>query len=94
MFVDDVAAARGLEVEDAPKFANGRVFTAAGALEVGLIDEVGNIQTAEQKIVELSAVDNPIWNQKSDFDKFIKALEQHSQTMIGKIFAPKLKMEL
>ena len=94
MFVADVAAARGLEVEDAPKFANGRVFTAAGALEVGLIDEVGNIQTAEQKIVELSAVDNPIWNQKSDFDKFIKALEQHSQTMIGKIFAPKLKMEL
>ena len=45
-FVDMVAGSRSLKVSDAPVFAEGRVFTARKAKELGLIDEVGSIDDA------------------------------------------------
>ena len=38
-FITDVAKARNLELKDSSKFAEGRVFNAAKAKELGLIDE-------------------------------------------------------
>jgi protease-4 len=74
MFVKDVSTARGLKIEDAPNFANGRVFLAQEAKTLGLIDEVGNIRFARERIMELAEVKNPIWNKKSDFDKLMERL--------------------
>jgi protease-4 len=46
VFVDDVARARGLRVEDARAIATGEVYTASQALEHKLIDGVGDLDDA------------------------------------------------
>lgn len=45
-FVDIVAEGRGLTREEVLKVADGRVFTGAQALQLGLIDKLGNLQDA------------------------------------------------
>lgn len=46
LFVDGVASARGMSVEDVLKMADGRVFVGAKAKEIGLVDEVGTKESA------------------------------------------------
>ena len=45
-FVRDIAAARGMEEDIIQKLADGRVYTGEQALEVGLIDNLGNFTDA------------------------------------------------
>ena len=45
-FVRDIAAARGMEEDIIQKLADGRVYTGEQALEVGLIDSLGNFTDA------------------------------------------------
>lgn len=45
-FVRDVAAGRGLEEEVVREFATGEIFTGRGALQRGLVDELGDFDTA------------------------------------------------
>ncbi len=45
-FVDAVARARGLNPEVARGYATGEVFTAVQAKEMGLVDELGDLETA------------------------------------------------
>ncbi|GHV05383.1 endopeptidase IV [Campylobacterota bacterium] len=94
MFVADVAAARDLSAADHKSFADGRVFTASQALEVGLIDSLGSIETAQARVVELSGVKDPFWNEKSEFDKVLERLEQGAQTAVVKLFATTIKSQL
>lgn len=45
-FVDAVAEGRGMKREEVLKIADGRVFTGAQAMKLGLIDKLGNLQDA------------------------------------------------
>jgi protease-4 len=45
-FVDAVVTERGLEREEVLRVADGRIVTGRQALEVGLIDEIGDVQDA------------------------------------------------
>ncbi|MDQ7067048.1 MAG: signal peptide peptidase SppA [Sulfurimonas sp.] len=74
MFSKDVADARGLDIKKRDFFANAHIFTAAQAKEVGLIDSLGVGFDAKAKLVELTAVANPVWNKEDKFDKLIKKL--------------------
>ncbi|MDR0747214.1 MAG: signal peptide peptidase SppA [Helicobacteraceae bacterium] len=94
MFVSDVARARGLDKKDAPKFANGKVFTAAQALEVGLIDKIGSITTAQGRLTELSGVKTPVWNEKSMLKKFEERLSENLESALQKSFSSAMKMRL
>jgi protease-4 len=78
MFLNDVIKSRKLENEDPSKFANGRIFLASEALSLGLIDAVGNVSSAEAKIIELSGVNSPIWNEKSDLEKLMVQLSREA----------------
>ena len=46
LFVNLVATSRGLSVERVDEIAQGRVWAAADALEIGLVDEIGTLQDA------------------------------------------------
>ena len=46
LFVNLVATSRGLSVECVDQIAQGRVWAATDALEVGLVDEIGTLQDA------------------------------------------------
>jgi len=56
-FVEIVAQARGLSVEDTRELADGRVYTGRQALEVGLVDELGIPADAIAKAAELGGIE-------------------------------------
>ncbi len=74
MFTEDVANARGLDIKKRDLFANAHIFTAAQAKEVGLVDSLGVSYDAKAKVIELSEVTKPIWNEEDKFDKMMKKL--------------------
>lgn len=45
-FVDAVAEGRSMKREEVLKIADGRIFTGAQAIELGLVDRLGNLQDA------------------------------------------------
>ncbi len=55
-FVEDVAASRNLDPEKVRQIADGRVYTGAQALELGLVDELGNFTDAVELAAELAEI--------------------------------------
>lgn len=74
MFSKDVADARGLNIQKRDNYANAHIFTAAQAKEVGLIDSLGVMHDAKERLVQLSGVQSPAWNKEDKFDKFMKKI--------------------
>ncbi|MFA6138087.1 MAG: signal peptide peptidase SppA [Sulfurimonas sp.] len=74
MFTADVASARGLDITKRDLFANAHIFTASQAKEVGLVDSLGVNYDAKAKVIELSGVTKPLWNEEDKFDKMMKKL--------------------
>ncbi len=74
MFVTDVATARQLNIKDEKVFADAHIFTSAGALHVGLIDQVGTIADATLKLKDLAGVKKIIWQEPSKLDDFVDKL--------------------
>lgn len=56
-FVAAVAAGRGLEADVVRAFADGRVFSGAQALELGLVDVLGDEEGARRLAAELAGLD-------------------------------------
>ena len=56
-FVETVAEARKLAVENVKSFADGRVFTGQQALELGLVDRLGTEEDARRWTAELAGLD-------------------------------------
>lgn len=55
-FVEVVARRRDLPLERAKKIADGRIFTGRQAKELGLIDELGNLQDAIDAAAEMAGI--------------------------------------
>ncbi len=59
-FVADVAAGRSLEIEDVKKLADGRIYTGAESIDLGLVDKLGNLEDAVEWAAELAGVEGPV----------------------------------
>jgi protease-4 len=59
-FINDIAAGRGLDVEDVREVADGRILTGRQAKELGLIDEYGNLYDAIDLAAEMAGVESPV----------------------------------
>lgn len=55
-FLRHVAQARGMTVEEVHNVAQGRVWSGQKASEIRLVDEIGNLQDALNKVVEIAEV--------------------------------------
>ena len=55
-FVEAIAAGRGLPMEKVRQIADGRIFSGARAMELGLVDVLGNFQDAVQLTKELTGI--------------------------------------
>lgn len=86
MFVSDVANARGLDPGRSSAFADAHIFTARQAKEIGLVDSLGVLFDAKQHTVELSNVQNPVWNKKDKFDRFMHQLGMESMLLLHTYF--------
>ena len=53
IFVQDVATNRGLEVSDVERLANGLTYLGMDALGYGLVDEIGDLNTATKYLEEI-----------------------------------------
>lgn len=91
MFITDVANARKLKKEDHEKFANAHIFTPSQAKEVGLVDEVSTISYAQNELIKLSNVKNPIWKKEDKIDKFLNKLIQEGVSQFSVLFQGGLK---
>jgi len=86
MFTRDVASARGLDINQRDNYANAHIFTAQQAQEVGLIDSIGVAYEAKEKLIALSGVTNPIWNEEDEFDKFIRKISANAAVNLHTYF--------
>ena len=75
-FVNDAAKARGIDVETMLKLADGRVYSGQKALDLNLIDRLGNLDDAVQWVGELAGIKEklkPVYP-REDRITFIKRL--------------------
>ncbi len=87
-FIELVANNRNMTAEEVDKIAQGRVWSGKKAKELGLVDELGNLQTAIDAAAELSGLADYetilIEEEKSSFDKLIAdVLGQTSQLVFN-----------
>lgn len=59
-FVADVAAGRSLDIEAVEKLADGRIYTGAESIELGLVDKLGNLEDAVDWAAELAGIKGPV----------------------------------
>ena len=91
MFISDVASARNLDVRNHTVFADAKIFTSKQAKEVGLIDEVATLSYAQNSLISLSKVENPVWKKEDKFEKFMNKLISEAVTNISMNFVSGLK---
>ena len=77
-FIEMVAESRGMSVEAVDTIAQGRVWTGAAAKEIGLVDEIGELQAAIDAAAELAELtDFDVWHvepERSTQEQIIEAL--------------------
>ena len=91
MFISDVASARNLDVKNHTLFADAKIFTSKQAKEVGLVDEVATLSYAQNSLINLSKVENPVWKKEDKFEKFMNKLISEAVTNISMNFVSGLK---
>ena len=58
-FISRVAEGRGMTVEAVDEIARGRVWTGQDAMEIGLVDGMGNLQDAVAMAAEMAGIADP-----------------------------------
>jgi len=56
-FLDDVKSSRNLSEEQVNQISSGDIFLGKDAIELGLIDSLGTIQDAKEKVKELAGIE-------------------------------------
>ncbi len=84
LFTGFVAKERALDLNKKDQWANARVFLAAKAKELGLIDEFSNYENAKKELEKLANVSNPVWKEEDKIDKFLNRLEGQTSSLISK----------
>lgn len=84
LFTGFVAKERVLDLNKKDQWANARVFLAAKAKELGLIDELSNYENAKKELEKLANVSNPVWKEEDKIDKFLNRLEGQASSLISK----------
>ncbi len=86
-FLDVVAEGRGLERDAVHAVAQGRVWTGEQALERQLVDELGGLDDAFEKVVELAGVESAgrlRWPKRKGFlELLLEDLERQDDPMVA-----------
>lgn len=73
-FVSIVADGRKMDVETVKKIADGRIYTAKQALELGLIDEIADYETVETAITDSLGEDVELYTPDTSTNDFFSSL--------------------
>ncbi len=96
LFRQDVIQARGskLKVMDYREFAEGKVFSAHIAAQLGLIDKVASMQEAVATLKAQAGVENAVWLKKDKFEAYMDKFLESASSKILSLFSPQLKATL
>ena len=91
-FITDVANARKLDLANAQQFAEGKIFNATKAKELGLIDDILSRNQAIAQLKILSGVEKEEWLEKSSWQSYIdSALESSLSSVLSALFGVGLR---
>ncbi len=87
-FIADVAESRGMEVSEVKKLATGWVFLGTEALDLGLIDEIGNYKDAIMAAAELGGIKGEpnVIKQQTGYSLLDLLLNYYLKMAVEKIF--------
>jgi len=87
-FIADVAEARSMDVSEVEELATGWVFLGTEALDLGLIDDIGNYKDAINIAAELGGIKGEpnVIRQKISYSLMDLILGYYLSSAIGKIF--------
>lgn len=85
-FISEVAKNRNLPEEEVRKLATGEVYLGSEALDLGLIDQLGNIDTVKQHLTEkygLEEINFVVYQQESSLIDLLTGLTSQFSFKIG-----------
>ena len=97
-FVDAVAEGRDMKREEVLKLADGRIFTGAQAIKLGLIDRLGNLQDTISMTAEMVGIEGepkvvyPKKKRPSVFDFIFEEASKSIARIVENIVHDKLKI--
>ncbi len=94
-FIKAVADGRNISIEEVRKIADGRIFTGSQAMEIGLVDMIGNLQDAIMEASRIAGIkgEPQVVEKKREFS-FFELLENSFFKYISSLVPPvKLKYE-
>jgi protease-4 len=88
-FISAVSEGRGMKFEDIRTIADGRIFTGRMAKEIGLVDELGNLQDAIMLAGKLTGIkgEPKVVTKKEEFSVFSMLKGQLPEKLIGNVFS-------
>jgi protease-4 len=88
-FIRAVSESRGMKFEDIKKLADGRIFTGRMAKEIGLVDELGNLQDAIMLAGKLTGIkgEPQVVYKKEKFNIFDMLSGELTGKLIGNAFS-------
>jgi len=98
-FVDVVAEGRGMKREEVLTVADGRVFTGAQAIELGLVDKLGNLEDTITLAAQMAGIEGepkviyPKKKKLSVLDFFFEEVAQALSRLIEKTLSEKLSLQ-
>ncbi|QDG54436.1 signal peptide peptidase SppA [Persicimonas caeni] len=87
-FIEDVAEARGLELSEVRKVADGRVFTGRQAKEYKLVDAIGTFQDAVDWVKDEAKIDGDaklVYPAKEDLGFLSQVIEGATDTVVNQV---------
>jgi Periplasmic serine proteases (ClpP class) len=88
-FLNLVSKARNMSTEEVDKIAQGRVWAGSTALELGLIDNLGNLEEAIERAAKLAEIDEfTTYYPSQELDWRQQLLESFSSVL--KLFIPEM----
>jgi len=95
-FVNTVAENRGMDVETVKELATGQFYTGRQALELGLIDELGALEEAEEyikKVEKLEEIELAYYKKPKSFLESMMEATQDSSFNVGRGIGSSLKQD-
>lgn len=80
-FVKQVSMARNIDIKDKNKFANGHIFGAKEAKELGLVDDLGTYRDAKKRLMFIANIKQAIWYEKKS-DKVFEYIQMFNKSLI------------
>jgi protease-4 len=88
-FISAISDSRGIEFNEVKKIADGRIFTGKKAQQIGLVDEIGNLQDAITLAGKLTGIEGEpdVVTKKEEFSVFDLLKQKLSGSLADNVFS-------